>query len=622
MVGVLKHYHKIGIMPLENSYLNHVWVLFLLLVGSAFLVTSSFGNPAGQFAELKMMMPVPIMNPGYCGNGVCDAGENGVACPADCGGFIHPIGRGSYCGNGIKETGEVCDGNDGCKPMEMCASNCSKCIKMPYCGDGICETWENELDWNTAQMLCGIKGPITLKKGDKEVETCQVPRNKVCSPDCGCPDYLTGWVWGKSVWGNTECTWLPNDGVCQLGETDCRDCPCGDGWACKEEKTNFMGKETTTYVCKASGSCGDGICAKRPNGNCLSYGPDESIANCCRDCACPDGYRCKTEDRKVQDTTTNPPSEKTIKVDVGCKPICGDGKCVYADAKAMLESLAGKGAIVTGSESCAEKILYQQYGIEKESYATCCQDGDGKNDCSCPCSQQGCEKIRDGTDPGNPEANTHVCMNCKELMIISEADFNYYTHTIQNWSKYTDIKCLDKCQSIPDNRAMANTPDDVLAILEGFCSKCKNTGTKLENFVIMGHGESFNSPLKPDGTCDKPTGRIFFPQTVLDDNWITAHRDRLEALRGCFAPGAHMNFISCFMGDTQIPLLFSEIWPDVTITAGSGPVSCDEKTKVCVPQNYVCIYQAGVRIQPPLDEVCSPVIMPGGGMGSCQAPLP
>ena len=61
----------------------------------------------------------------FCGNGVCDRGENSTYCASDC-----------SCGDGVCSSGET---------ALNCAQDCS------YCGDGICQS-----SWGETSLNCSI----------------------------------------------------------------------------------------------------------------------------------------------------------------------------------------------------------------------------------------------------------------------------------------------------------------------------------------------------------------------------------------------------------------------------------------------------------------------------------
>ena len=168
---------------------------------------------------------------------------------------LMPLG---VCGNGVLEKGEVCDGTLGCNMSkhEMC-ENCTKCVQMPYCGDGKCETWENQID-NSSQIFGCIGNDLVRPSGGGRFYT-----RKMCSKDCGCPINCTFWNDTKK-----NCVVYPNDGCCAPIESDCRDCGCEPAdpnvTARYECRPVIPGIPSAGYACMmpADEICGNGRCFK------------------------------------------------------------------------------------------------------------------------------------------------------------------------------------------------------------------------------------------------------------------------------------------------------------------------------------------------------------------------
>ncbi len=71
----------------------------------------------------------------YCGNNVCDNGEDCRTCAMDCG---------ACCGNGVFDEGENCKNcpeDMTCSADEVCTDG--RCVTKAYCGDGVCGDTEN-----------------------------------------------------------------------------------------------------------------------------------------------------------------------------------------------------------------------------------------------------------------------------------------------------------------------------------------------------------------------------------------------------------------------------------------------------------------------------------------------
>jgi hypothetical protein len=63
----------------------------------------------------------------FCGSGICDPGEDGVSCAADC-----P----AVCGNGLVEPGEECEAANQCPPcgigfVRACNACACGCVPFP-----------------------------------------------------------------------------------------------------------------------------------------------------------------------------------------------------------------------------------------------------------------------------------------------------------------------------------------------------------------------------------------------------------------------------------------------------------------------------------------------------------
>lgn len=111
--------------------------------------------------ELGIGLPPPP--PGFCGNGVCDAGETHDNCAGDC-----PVSNNPFCGNGVCDAGETSD---------SCATDCPP-SNNPVCGNGFCEAGEST---DGCPVDCG--GPVC---GDNVCEDGEDQHS--CSADCGEPD--------------------------------------------------------------------------------------------------------------------------------------------------------------------------------------------------------------------------------------------------------------------------------------------------------------------------------------------------------------------------------------------------------------------------------------------------
>lgn len=176
-------------------------------------------------------------SPSFCGNGVCDSGEDCSSCAADC-----ISGVAASCGNGVceagngedciscpqdcrgKQTGKpsgryCCGDGDGQNPLSCADSRCtasgftcSDTPALPYCcGDLQCEGIE---DGFNCEVDCG---PPPLC-GDGNCDQGETPCS--CQADCGAPPLSEGGICTDGV-----------DNDCDT-DVDCADSDCSADPAC------------------------------------------------------------------------------------------------------------------------------------------------------------------------------------------------------------------------------------------------------------------------------------------------------------------------------------------------------------------------------------------------------
>ena len=175
-------------------------------------------------------------NSGYCGDGMCNNGENAGSCgdcPESCGdGYCTgsenssscstDCGSGEYCGDGMCNNGEN-------------AGNCGDCGES--CGDGYCTGSENA---GSCSMDCGESC------GDGYCTGSENPGN--CSNDCG-----------SGYCGDSYCVSGENHDNCS---SDCGD-SCGDGYCSNYESMYATCQQDCGDI------CGDLYCTGSENsGNC------------------------------------------------------------------------------------------------------------------------------------------------------------------------------------------------------------------------------------------------------------------------------------------------------------------------------------------------------------------
>jgi len=141
----------------------------------------------------------------FCGDGLCNNGENASTCPADC------YDPNPICGNGIAEGTEECDGLDSNREIDCVywQATCVSCRWICSCGDGVCQSAYGE-NANTCSRDCGTNpycGDNLCNNGET---------SSTCSQDCG-PSIYCG------------------DGLCNGNEnyqTCLVDCPAPSGEIC------------------------------------------------------------------------------------------------------------------------------------------------------------------------------------------------------------------------------------------------------------------------------------------------------------------------------------------------------------------------------------------------------
>ncbi|MDH5717122.1 MAG: hypothetical protein OEZ22_05745 [Spirochaetia bacterium] len=211
---------------------------------------------------------------GYCGDGICNEGENNGSCSPDC-----PI----VCGDSRIEGTEACD--DGNTTTETCAygeTSCTVCDStcnsvagtVSYCGDNIVQANEACDDGNTTTETCAY--------GETSCTVCDSTCNSVAGTVSYCGDNI--------VQANEAC----DDG----NTTTETECPYGTPTC-----------DTCNSDCSATLSltgeyCGDSICT--------GY---ETSANCPSDC--------------ISAGDTTPP--ELISVSLNGTPMGPTGKYTYGD---------------------------------------------------------------------------------------------------------------------------------------------------------------------------------------------------------------------------------------------------------------------------------------------------
>ncbi|MDX9724649.1 MAG: hypothetical protein RBU37_28125, partial [Myxococcota bacterium] len=159
-----------------------------------------------------------------CGNSVCDAGETGTYCPADC-------GEEAACGDA------VCVGDED-------AANCPADCAIETCGNSVCDEGETSSNCPAdcgEEAICGD----SLCEGDEDVDNCPA--------DCAEGE------------GEQRCEdQVDNDGD---GYVDC------DDYDCRWSQVELCGAEATDELCNDGvdndgdgyNDCQDHDCSRNPN---------------------------------------------------------------------------------------------------------------------------------------------------------------------------------------------------------------------------------------------------------------------------------------------------------------------------------------------------------------------
>jgi hypothetical protein len=198
---------------------------------------------------------------GACGNGECEAGEDGDSCPDDCA---------AYCGNNECDYGEVCIKQQ-CTDQTECAACPGDCC--PVCGDGICEWPEDGSASEAAACPDDCSGATCQPQCDDPkfcgsdgcISSCPCIGNQACSANDECiagtgpgpgTGTGTGTGTGDPCVNSTDCSDAEYsercvDGTCELCPAKCTALPCGDD------------------DCAACGQCGDGGFCK-DDGQCFT----------------------------------------------------------------------------------------------------------------------------------------------------------------------------------------------------------------------------------------------------------------------------------------------------------------------------------------------------------------
>jgi hypothetical protein len=349
--------------------------------------SNSDGEGSGDLCQTPPARP-------FCGDGVCQEGEDGSNCDRDC-----------HCGNGI------CDKEDLDSP-DGCPTDC-------FCGDGYCAPNEDAVSCPT-DCFCGNGYCEPDEDADNCFKDCHCG-NGICEADITFENFATC---------SQDCHC--GNGACQpeLGETiencklDCSCYPtagCGDGICCKDEGGGKPGKDgggaSCPADCPAEGPiCGDGFCQ-----------PGETHIGCPIDCYCGNTTCDDDESHTIGDPNYCPGD---------CH--CGDG-VVEPDAGAFEECEPGvepdpcleKGLVCAGEGkactciSCGNGVCDVDLNENQPCIGGVCYAG------SCPQDCVGVGYCGDGVcDSGSPLfEDASNCVDCACGDGICESDVPPYEYS-------------------------------------------------------------------------------------------------------------------------------------------------------------------------------------------------
>ncbi len=389
-----------------------------------------------------------------CGDGICQACETEVSCPADC------LTIDPYCGDGICGGDE--DGDNCCEDCGQCAAH--GCPEVCACDDYCCTDWDDICEAECSGTSCG---------------------NDFCEPcedEISCPGDCGGGV--DPVCG---------DGICngtEDGDTCCEDCGqcvvhgCPDVCACDEYCcTNWddicelecSGTSCGNGVCEpcedevsCPGDCGGGVDPFCGDGICNG---DEDGDTCCEDCGqcvthgCPDVCECDAFCCTGWDDLCEAECNGTS---------CGNGYCEACEDELSCPDDCGGAVGFCGDGLCDGS----------EDAENCCED------CG-TCATNGC--------PDVCECDPYCCTDWDE---ICEAECNGTSCGDGSCDPCEDeVSCPDDCGGggpycgdglCDDTETCTDCPQDC-----GDCPPCDEPG-----FIQDCAGDCYSENWVGDGYCD------------------------------------------------------------------------------------------------------------------------
>jgi len=200
---------------------------------------------------------------GWCGDSICEEGENCKNCPPDCSEGCEII-----CGDGLCHAGEcetcppdcdctgkcndgVCNKNENCK---KCPADCGECL--PVCGDNDCHEQETcttcPLDCGVCPVVCGNMKCEMPTESCSNCPDCICEVMETCIDGECCQPYCVDMECGEDGCGS-QC------GVCPPG-FDCVNFVCDCSHDCTDKECGDDGCGGSCGTCDAGYECQDGIC--------------------------------------------------------------------------------------------------------------------------------------------------------------------------------------------------------------------------------------------------------------------------------------------------------------------------------------------------------------------------
>jgi len=395
----------------------------LIIIAAIFLISASMiviKNKSEQ-TNTSQNNQTPIDSPGktpneaLCGNDICDKCEVGlegapysIYCPKDCGEWNTPT-----CGDGIcdKLAGEKNDCGFGCFPPNAgCATNpyyCPEdCSTSTTCGDGICESGEDEvIDTACTSSIPGSCTDILKCPEDCNISTtCGKCENECISQEAlmvkDCKPTTEKF---KCQFVNNECIKLPTTSNQQQTCTSDSDCTLKPKQYCCGELIEYyntcynINNEPEDINCEGEISCAGRAApptsCKCEDNKCIGTYIDAPPFTCTTNSDCNSDYTCYNS--QICSPTPSGTSCGDQQGDLQCHKNCEDDNDCPSEMPTCRETSLFTGNAGTIAKFCVEKI---------EVSAVC-----GNN--ICDDNEYGPYVVQDGITPDN-SGKTYCLEDC------------------------------------------------------------------------------------------------------------------------------------------------------------------------------------------------------------------